>query len=517
MNVSSGILGDLGGFGLGIGYLTIRQENVRRPVMAGDANVVVVVMDTTRWDDAMDPSVAPTLTELGADGTAFRETISPAPWTLPAHASMVTGTYPSKHGAHAAHERLDDSLPTLPELFQDAGYETACVSNNTWLSIESGFDRGFDTFRQMWQLVQSSTAMGELVEVTEEGRAKAVGRKLLEGNPAANAANVLYRLLVRERSDDGASRTTEWIEQWLADRDRDEPFFLFTNYLEPHLEYRPPERLAEQFLPVEFSYQEAMEIPQEPWEYLAGHVRLTDAELRALRALYRAEIAYLDEQLAALKEALVQAGEWEDTILVITADHGENIGDHGMMDHQYCLYETLVHVPLVVHGGAFTDGGEVSDLVSLVDLAPTLLDAAGIDAPAARAGFQGRSFHPDAGSPPREFLVSEYMAPQPSMEALEHHVGALPDDIDRFDRSLRALRTDEHKLVRGSDGTIELYDLAADPHESTDVAAANPALVDSLTDTLDEWLDGFERADVDRSVELDADRKEHLEELGYIR
>ena len=259
--------------------------------MAGHANVVVVVLDTTRWDDALNPSVAPTLTDLESAGTTATQAITPAPWTLPSHASMLTGTYPSNHGAHAAHERLDGRLPTLPELFGTAGYETLCVSNNTWLSIESGFDRGFDTFRQMWQLVQSSTAMGELVEVTEEGRAKAVGRKLLEGNPAANAANVLYRLLVRERSDDGASRTTEWIEQWLADRDRDEPFFLFTNYLEPHLEYRPPERLAEQFLPVEFSYQEAMEIPQEPWEYLAGHVRLTDAELRALRARSSASVS----------------------------------------------------------------------------------------------------------------------------------------------------------------------------------------------------------------------------------
>ena len=485
--------------------------------MAGHANVVVVVLDTTRWDDALNPSVAPTLTDLESAGTTATQAITPAPWTLPSHASMLTGTYPSNHGAHAAHERLDGRLPTLPELFGTAGYETLCISNNTWLSIESGFDRGFDTFKQMWQLVQSSTALSELVDVMAERRARAVGRKLLDGNPLANVANLVYRLAVRDRSDDGAARTTEWITDWLQDRERDEPFFLLTNYLEPHLEYRPPERLAEQFLPAAWGYEEAMAIPQEPWEYLAGDLSLSDGELRALRGLYRAEIAYLDEQLAALKRALVDAGEWEETVFVVTADHGENIGDHGLMDHQYCLYETLIHVPLVVHGGAFTDGEDVTDLVSLVDLAPTLLDAAGIDAPEARDGFQGRSFHPEADSDPREFTVSEYMAPQPSMEALEHHVGDIPTEVRRYDRSLRSIRTGSHKLVRGSDGTVELYDLGADPRESTDVAAANPQLVDRLTDTLDEWLEEFEQADVDGSVTLDADRKAQLEELGYIR
>ena len=484
--------------------------------MAGHVNVVLVVMDTTRVDDGLDPSVAPTLTTIGTEGTTVQTAISAAPWTLPAHASMLTGTYPSKHGAHADHERLDDSLPVLPELFGEAGYETVCVSNNTWLSIESGFERGFDEFKQMWQLFQSPTALGELVDVTEEGRLTAVGRKLLDGNPVANAANVLYRLLVRERTDDGADRSTEWIAEWLTERDADQPFFLLANYLEPHLEYDPPERLTSEFLPESHSYEAAMEIPQEPWEFLAGHVTLDDDELRALQGLYRAEIAYLDEQLAGLKRALIEADEWENTVFVVTADHGENIGDHGLMDHQYCLYDSLVHVPLVIHGGAF-DGADVTDPVSLVDLAPTLLDEAGIDAPEARGEFQGRSFHPTADTRPREFAVSEYMAPQPSMEALQHHVEDLPDHVYRFDRSLRAIRTKDHKLVRGSDGTRELYDLQTDPGETTDISQSEGEVVERLSTTLDQWLDSFERAEVTESVSIDGERKEQLEELGYIR
>jgi len=487
--------------------------------MAATPNVVLVVIDTTRADDGFDPSVAPTLSELADAGARATRAFSTAPWTLPAHASLLTGTFPSTHGAHADHERLDDASPTLPALFGAAGYETVGLSNNTWVSTAGGFDRGFDTFRHMWQLVQSDTAMGGLVEVTETNRLHAVASELFEGNPLVNAANTLYRLVAHDTdaSDDGAARTTGWIEDWLADRSDGRPFFLLANYLEPHLEYRPPRRLAEEFLPDDVDYETAMEVPQQPWEYLAGNVTLGDRDLEVLRGLYRAEIAHVDEQLAAIRDALVAAGEWEDTILVVTADHGENIGDHGMMDHQYCLYDTLVHVPLVIHGGAFTGGDDLTDLVSLADLAPTLLDVAGIDAPEARSTFQGRSFHPDADAPAREFVVGEYTAPMPSMAALERHVDDLPESVYTFDRSLRAIRTEEYKLVRGSDGSRRLYDLRTDPGETRDVTADEPETVARLERRLDQWLHTIEQADTDGSVSIEGQRKAQLEQLGYLQ
>ena len=204
--------------------------------MGEGTNVVLVVADTTRYGDALTPEVAPTIADLGAEGTTFTRAFAPAPWTLPSHGSLFTGTYPSKHGAHAGHERLDERETTLTELFDSAGYDTAGVSGNTWVSKEGGFARGFDDFHQTWQYVQSDTAMGELVEVTEESRILAVGRKLFDGNPIANAANALYRTVVRERGDEGAERATNWVEGWLDDRESDDPFFLFANYLEPHLE-----------------------------------------------------------------------------------------------------------------------------------------------------------------------------------------------------------------------------------------------------------------------------------------
>jgi arylsulfatase A-like enzyme len=179
-----------------------------------------------------------------------------------------------------------------------------------------------------------------------------------------------------------------------------------------------------------------MAVPQNAWEYIAGMVEMTGRDFEILRALYRAEIAYLDRRIGELRDMLEAHGEWEDTVFVVTGDHGENIGDHGLMDHQYCLYDTLLHVPLVIHGGSFTGGGTVEDLVSLTDLGPTLLDEVGIDAPEFREETQGRSFHPDANAEPRDRIVAEYLAPQPSMDALEARVGDLPGHVREYDRSL---------------------------------------------------------------------------------
>jgi arylsulfatase A-like enzyme len=485
--------------------------------MGGGKNVVLVVADTTRYDEALTANVAPTITDLGETGTTFTRAFAPAPWTLPSHGSLFTGTYPSKHGAHAGHERLGERLPTLPEIFRGAGYDTAGVSGNTWISQEGGFARGFDEFHQTWQYVQSETAMGELVEVTEESRVRAVGRKLFDGNPLANAANAVYRTLVRERGDEGAERATDWIGNWLSDRDADDPFFLFANYLEPHLEYRPPKRLAEQFLPDAVSSEAAMDVPQEPWDYLAGNLDLTDRDMAVLRALYRAEIAYLDEHIASVVDALKAAGEWEDTVFLLVGDHGENLGEHGLMDHQYCLYDTLLHVPLVAAGGAFEGRGEDDRLVSLVDVAPSLLDAADVPGTGARRQYQGRSFHPAADADPHEHVFAEYVEPQPSMAALEEHVDGLPAHVYEYDRSLRAVRSSDYKFVRGSDGSRELYDVADDPGETNDLVRQRPERADSMETVLDDWLRSFESADVDGDVAIEGDRKDQLEQLGYLQ
>jgi arylsulfatase A-like enzyme len=185
------------------------------------------------------------------------------------------------------------------------------------------------------------------------------------------------------------------------------------------------------------------------------------------------------------------------------------------MDHQYALYDTLLHVPLYVHGGPF-ENDRNNDLVQLLDIPPTILDILDIDAPEAREQFQGISFNPGAEET-REYAVAEYMSPQPSMDALERRVGDLPRHVHKYDRSLRAIRTDRYKYICGSDGSRELYDLEADPGETTDIANRREDVVSNLDSKLDEWLDSFASAHHTDTVSMNDDTKARLEDLGYLQ
>ena len=482
-------------------------------------NVAVVVLDTARATDALStaPTVMPNLLSLADEGTLFENAFTSAPWTLPAHASLFTGTYPSKHGAHGEHTYLDDSHQTVAEAFAAEGYETLAVSNNTWVDGEFGFDRGFETFWKGWQYLQSETHLAPLPRgVGYAQTAREVADRLSGGNPLVNAVNLCYSELIQSRGDDGASRTTDRVASWLDHRSNDRPFFLFVNYIEPHIEYRPPREYAERFLPRDATFEEAQAVRQDPCAYNVGRYTLTDRECTLLRGLYRGELAYVDDALGRLCEALRAEGEWEDTILMVLGDHGENIGERGFLGHQYDISDFLLHVPLVVSGGEFDDAGSDPErLVQVPDIVPTLLDSTGLDAPDLRAQSQGRSFHPAAAGG-RERVFAEYIAPKPPLETLEDRFEDLPEYAYDYDRTLRVIRTDDYKFVRGSDGREELYRIGDSPIEGNDRSDAEPRRAEELREQLDEWLATFTHASPSTDVTVTGSTKERLSDLGYM-
>ncbi|WP_222916732.1 sulfatase [Natrinema sp. SYSU A 869] len=467
--------------------------------------------------DSVGARPTPTLTRLAEEGTAFENAFATAPWTLPSHASFFTGTYPSEHGTHGGHTYLDDDLRTMPEAFADAGFETIGVSNNTWITEEFGFDRGFEDLRKGWQYIQSDADMGAVVR-GEDLREKlgATRDRILDGNPFVNAANILYSELLQPAGDDGSDRSTDWIADWLADRDDDRPFFLFCNFIEPHVQYDPPAEYAERFLPEGASYEEATAIRQDPRAYDCNDYDISDHEFALLRGLYRAELAYVDHQVGKLRTALEDAGEWEDTLFVVCGDHGEHIGEHGFFGHQYNLYDTLLNVPLVCHGGSFTGGGRRHDLVQLLDIPATLLETAGIDDPELREQWSSRSLHPESDAQDRDAVFAEYVAPQPSIERLETRFGEIPDRVREFDRRLRAVRTTEYKYVRGDDGFERLHRVRTDPLEHTDISDEKPERVRALRRRLEERFEPFTEASASGEVEMRDGTKERLADLGYL-
>ena len=482
-------------------------------------NVVLVVMDTARAVDTVpaDPDVTPTLASLADAGTEFTRAYTSSPWTVPSHVSLFTGLYTAAHGAHGGHTYLDVDHETLPEAFESAGYETVGVSNNCWITGEFGFDRGFDRFRKGWQYVQSDVDTGAIVRAHGvRERLTALKEQLFAGNPAVTLANVAYERYLS--NDDGAARTTDWVEDWLTDRrrkDERQPFFLFCNYIEPHIPYDPPRSYAERFLSPA-AVDEAIQLRQDPRAFDVGEYELTAGECELLRGLYRGELAYVDARIDRLREALRDADEWEDTIFVVLGDHGENIGEYGFFGHQYNLHETVVHVPLVVTGGAFDGGGQRDEFVQLLDLVPTLLESTGIAAPELVMQTQGRSFHPWSGMQPREAVFAEHIQPQPSVDSLAARFGELPDRVRAFDRSLRSVRTEQATYIRGSDGSQRLY-LASDGTEKHDRIDRRPALAAQLDTKLDDWSGTVERDHATETpVDMSASTEQRLADLGYL-
>ncbi|WP_435349128.1 sulfatase [Haloarchaeobius sp. HRN-SO-5] len=482
-----------------------------------DKNVVLLVMDTARAFDTR--YVRETLSDssldrLATEGADFVNAFSNSPWTLPSHTSMFTGAYTSKHGTHAGHKYYEGQFPTLAELLKKEGYETVGITNNAWVTGEFGLSRGFDRFYKVWQYIQTDTDFGE-IKLTSYGtdRLKEGLTALFSDDVIANVVNSIYGQFLYRRSDYGAKRTNRLARKWLSERNGDDPFFLFINYLEPHLDYQPPREFTEPFLE-DGSYDEAMNVPQKPWEYVAGKLELSDSDLSLLQGLYRAEIAYLDEQIGELRATLEKEGEWEDTVFIVVGDHGENIGDHGLMDHQYSIHDTLIHVPLFVNGGGFDAVGESEELVQVVDLFPTILDIAEASIP---DDSQGRSFHPNSTAKPREHVFAEYISPQPAIERLSEQTGVPSSELEKYSREIQAVRTNEHKFVRYSDGIRKLFDLDNNDQEQEDVLEIQRATAKELEAELDSWLSSFEHASDGEATEMSRSTKQRLEDLGYLQ
>jgi arylsulfatase A-like enzyme len=476
-------------------------------------NIVLIVMDTARADMVGlldDETPMPKLSTLAENGAVFPRAHANAPWTLPSHGTLFSGQYPSVHQAHAA-RKLFDYEPTLAQLLQGEGYKTVSVSNNTWISEEFGFDRGFDEFYATWQLFQDSVDFGDVAR-TESGvvnQLRGIARKF-EGNPIKNIANLVYGKFLRKNNDDGAKRTNNIVadnlDGWLSN----EPLFLFINYLEPHLEYRPPARLSKQYLPAGVSVSDAKEVNQDAWKYITGETEMPQRDFDILRGLYRAELAYLDERIAELRDLFAEHGVEDETTFIVTGDHGENIGEHGLMDHQYSLHKTLLNVPLLISGPATANGEVVQKPVELVDLVPTVLDLADVSPPSELPGY---SLLSSEDISPNRPLFAEYLAPQPDIQTLLNRYDC-PKDVQKYDRQLRSVIRDEQKYIRGSDGSEWLFDL--EHGESENLVEQRSTTYDQLATVLDSWVNELPETN-SQEASMSQSTEQRLEDLGYLQ
>lgn len=429
---------------------------------AARPNVLLIVIDTARADrfpfDGYARPTAPALTALAHEGAVYTEAFSPAPWTVPAHASLFTGQYPSLHRTDCGSLRLPDRASTLAESFRDAGYQTVGYTANPWVSTTYNFQQGFEKFIETWRSVPPVS----------------------DDTGAALTNDHVLRFL-RFRHDDPEARRR--------------PFFMFINYFEPHLPYHPPEPERSRLLrpgadPARVQRLSRIGHPDE-MKYILGASDLTDGDMAILNDLYDGEIAYVDRRAGEVIGALRDGGILDGTIVAVAGDHGENIGDHHMMDHKMSVHDTLLHVPLLLRYPRRVRPAQViSSPVQMHDLYPTLLALAGVPAPAGvtveavalpGAGIEGRRRGMD------DPIVGEFVGPP--VDFLKVMQDLFPkSDLGRFDRTLVALRRGGYKIQWGSDGRHALFHVAEDPGETRDLAAQDPARLREMAGEVERWL-----------------------------
>jgi arylsulfatase A-like enzyme len=462
-------------------------------------NLILVVLDAVRKDHlsvyGADRRTSPTLEALAADpdGVVYDRAISAAPWTLPSHASMFTGQYPSVHGCMGLTPTLEADRPVVADLLSQAGYRTVGYSNSSFTSTTRGYARGFDTYHDVHEL---PTFKGTYYEPSREF-VQLLLNKVTRGHDTASFQTAKLCTAVRDAARD------------------DVPLFGFINLNSAHSPYNPPKKQREWAEDGfdrwdEVDMDVVRQYSEDAFAYMAGHIEPNDAEWDLLKRWYDGEIRYIDDLLATLVATLKQAGVYEETTIVVTADHGEHFGESGLAYHQFSLSEVLVNVPFVVKWGkglpTDTRAG-AGELVSLVDLAPTFLDAAGQTPPAA---MQGRSLLSD---PEPAVVFAEYGFPYRPL--LERKTARHGDHFGRFDRALQAARTRTHKLVLASDGELVLLEVGLDlderPVEDEQLAAD---LVEAIQSTLGRMETAAGGGGADDA--LSTSTISHLEHLGYL-
>ena len=438
---------------------------------ASRPNVILISVDTLRADHlgcyGYPKPTSPFIDSLAGRGVVFESAQATASWTLPSHMSIMTSLYPHSHGVESDRSTLPDSVTTLAEVLQRAGYSTTAFVSWIFVSKKFGFDRGFDRFEELL--------------------------------PRPDQINPTTRHAIK------ANRFRERVGDWISTAPAQQPFFLFLHLFDPHMNYEPPIGIARIFDP---DIREMADTRSGRYPILKPYIaglnkeprRIDPRELNRAVALYDGEIRFLDNQLRKLFDRLDERGLLDNTLVVFTSDHGEEFDEHGSMEgHQWTLYDEVLHVPLVMKfPGDAHAGSQPKSLVQSIDIAPTILAFLGMPAP---DEFSGRSLLP--------LLAGDRGAFE------ERHAFS---QIKRFNKKW-ALRSEQWKLIytagnKKRPAEYELYDLHRDPDEQQNIYASSDAAA-PLTEALERWKETRNLNEAPLAPTLSREEQDRLRALGY--
>lgn len=414
-------------------------------------NLVLISIDTLRADRlgcyGYPKPTSPALDKIASEGLLFENMYTPSPWTLPAHMSLLTGLYPSRHGVKSRGTKLPNGVDTLAEVLSGHGFATAAVINYLYLDQRFGFAKGFDYYKQ---IPENQTTKG-----------------------AASTINSLAKKLLLNRPD--------------------KPFFFFLHYFDVHSDYTPKDRYKKQFTTPYQGIADGSTI--QLMAFRKGLVLLSQKDIQHFSDLYDGEIRQLDDELGKLFLFFKEQGLWEQTLLIVTSDHGEEFLEHGGVLHGQTQYQESIHVPMIMHGPGIPKSKRIEGNSSLVDVMPTVLGMLGIETPDT---LDGIDLQPTWGSSetklPSRFIFAE----------ADHH------DIKR------AVFHQHYKLHYDLlTKKSQLYDLTKDPNEKYDLADKDTSAANQLFSQLRQFMRVENKGQP--LEELSSEEINRLKSLGYTR
>ncbi len=438
--------------------------------LADRPNVILIMVDTLRADrlPAYGYSAirTPAFDALASDGAVFENAFAQASWTKPSAATLLTGLYPSTHQAIRKADLLPEAVTTLPEAMRASGWRTGGIVTNINLAPSFQFDQGYDEYLYL--------APDYFFGASESSSKLA----------AYNGLRLFRERFLSKRKDvrnyyQDAATTTAAARDWI-DRNGRSRFFLFLHYMDPHDPY---------FIhPYDGHAVARVETP-----------RPDPARAKELSDLYDGEIVFLDRHLGEFLDHLKARGLYDDTLIVLTADHGEEFHEHGGWWHGTTLYDEQIRIPLLVKSPKAAAGprGLVGGIARSLDIAPTILAMCGVAAPKATQGISLAQARPGDES----FAEEDFEGNQ-----------------------IRALRTSEWKIIEANPRNprglpeSELFKMSEDPGETRNLAAGDPSRARAMSGKMDHTLGRALRAAVaGERGKIDAATRQRLKALGYVQ
>jgi uncharacterized sulfatase len=462
-------------------------------------NIVWITLDSIRRDHTSlgnyERDTTPELRRAAeADRGCNLNAYSHAIWSNPSNASILTGTYPEYHGVGLRNEVLPEDIPTIGQLLSDVGYTTVGLSFNPYFNTETRTNRGFDRFE--WVDKQNLLSTAGIKTIF----------KYVSQLPWESAG---FTTDAKRHSEDylSAEITRDWIRSLAAD---DQPFFLYTHWVGAHTPWYPPKPYRERFaeniaLDASEAAETVFEYSSDPYRETAAGPDYTEREREAIDAMYDSAIRYTDAQVGRVLDYVDEALN-EETTVVVTADHGDLLGEKGVFGHKLAVHDGLINVPLVVYGECGL-GDRRGSIVQHADVMQTLASGAGADV----SSMQGVTLTDQK----RRYAVA-----QRGPTTYRNTISTIREKYDPgfeasgFPEGLVTCIVDGEFKLRQAESREDLFEL---PNERDDISATLSGVAEMMSGALEQWRSSIpEPVTTNDAVEMTERRQQQLHDLGYL-